>query len=69
MWSEQQIKEEIKSTHYALQYIFENVSHDKCRIARHYGTLISLYKVLELYDQVEIIIKSYRKWKHENRED
>lgn len=69
MWSEQQINETIEFTHYALQHALENAPHDKCRISRHYGALITLYRVLELYDQEKIVIDSYRKWRHENHED
>lgn len=67
MWSEQEIRNEIEYKHYALQHILENAPHDKYRISRHYGALITLYRVLELYDQVEIIRDSYRKWRHENK--
>lgn len=69
MWSEQQIKEQIEFIHYALQHALINAPHDKCRISRHCGTLITLYRVLELYDQAEIIMDSYRKWRSENCED
>lgn len=57
MWSEQQINETIQNL------------HDKCRISRHYGALITLYRVLDLYDQADIVIDSYRKWRSENCED
>ena len=66
MWSEQKIKEQIEFTHYVLQHILINAPYDKCRISRHYGVLITLYRVLELYDQADIVIDSYRKWRHEN---
>ena len=69
MWSEQQIKEHIESIHYALQHALINAPHDKCRISRHFGALIALYRVLELYDQADIVIDSYRKWRSEHRED
>lgn len=61
MWSEQKIKETIQNLH-----ALENAPHDKCRISRHYGALITLYRVLDLYDQADIVIDSYRKWRHEN---
>lgn len=69
MWSEQKIKENIEYTHYALQHILENAPQDKCRISRHFGTLITLYRVLDLYDQEEIVIDAYRKWRSEHRDD
>ncbi len=69
MWSEQQINETIMNLHEVLQHVLENAPHDKCRISRHYGALITLYRVLDLYDQADIVIDSYRKWRHENHDD
>lgn len=69
MWSEQKITQTIQDLHEVLQHVLENAPHDKCRISRHYGALITLYRVLELYDQADIVIDSYRKWRSENREN
>lgn len=69
MWSEQKIKETIQDLHEVLQHVLENAPNDKCRISRHYGTLITLYRVLDLYDQADIVIDSYRKWRSEHRDD
>ena len=69
MWSEQKIKEHIQNFHEVLQHALENAPHDKCRISRNYGALITLYEVLDLYSQADIVRDSYRKWRSENHED
>lgn len=69
MWSEQTIRETIQDLHEVLQHVLENAPNDKCRISQHYCALITLYNVLELYDQKEIVIDSYRKWRSEHRDD
>lgn len=69
MWSEQKIAQTIQDLHEVLQHVLENAPNDKCRISRHYGALITLYRVLELYDQEKIVIDSYRKWRRETHED
>lgn len=69
MLSEQKINQTIQHLHKILQHALETAPNDKCRISRHYGALITLYNVLELYDQKEIVIDSYRKWRREHRDD
>ena len=69
MWSEQKIKQTIENLLEVIQHVLENAPDDKCRVSRHFGALITLYRVLEDDDQVKIVIESYRKWRHEHHEE
>lgn len=69
MWSEQKIKQTIENLHEVIQHVLENAPDDKCRVSRHFGALITLYRVLEDDDQVKIVTESYRKWRREHHEE